>query len=187
MLGRAPKSSSGTHGRSWTGPFPVVDPSVLEEIIELRKSIWLNEPSLVDGRQINIEAVMLRNAHDDHGFHWIIKAKESIVAAARLCIHEAAEELPYQAEFHHLVTDIPTPIASLNGLVVHPSMRRQGLTVPLTGVRIEAARTKGARSVIVLAAPNRVAPLRGLGFMELGHSTPVPGYLVPFAVMNRPL
>jgi GNAT superfamily N-acetyltransferase len=166
---------------SWDGPFPVFQPSTLEKIFDLRESVWRNEPSLADVNQLHPEA--LRDDHDVHGYHWIITVGGSIVAAARTCIHHDSKELPYQNGFHHLIADIPTPIASLNRMVVLPAMRRQGLTRPLTDVRIAMARAMGARSLIVEAAPNRIPPFRDLGFVELGRSKGEPYDLVPFTLM----
>jgi hypothetical protein len=171
----------GPHRHSWAGPFPVFQPSTLEKIFELRESVWRNEPSLADVNQLHPDA--LRDAHDVHGLHWVITVEGLIIAAARLCIHHNPIELPYQDGFHHLIPNIPAPIASLNRLVVRPLMRRQGLSRPLTDVRIAAARSKGARSLIVEASPNRMPPLRDLGFVELGRSKGEPYDLVPFTLM----
>lgn len=184
---RAAERAAGRAGSVWKGPFAVDDPATLERVFDLRRKIWLNEPSLVDTRKVDIEAVMRRDAHDDHGFHWIILSQERMVAAARLCIHKDAREVPYYEEFRHLAGGIEAPIASMNALVVVPEMRRHGLTAPLTEVRIAAAREQGARSVMAIAAPNRVETLREFGFTAIGETMPVPGYLVPFVVMHLTL
>jgi predicted GNAT family N-acyltransferase len=175
---RPPK---GMPRQAWDGPFAVCQPSQLDEIIGLREAVWRNEPSLADAKQLDPSA--LRDEHDLHGHHWFITVEGSIVAAARVCIHDTAKELPYQDGFHHLTRDLPTPIASLNRMVVRPFMRRQGLSRPLTEVRIAAARSRGAKSVIVEAAPNRMPPLSDLGFVELGLSRGEPYDLVPFTLM----
>ena len=160
------QNGPGIPRRSWAGPLLVSEPSDLAKIHELRQSVWQSEPELFD--YYKVDPSTLRDDHDGHGYHWIITVKGSVVAAARLCIHADAGELPYQQGFSHLITDIPRPIASLNRMVVHPSMRRQGVTRPLTEARIAAARAKGARSMIVEAVPNRLQPLLDLGFTELG-------------------
>ena len=176
-LGTKLRNGPGAPRQSWTGPIPVFDPSTLERIFELREAVWRNEPDLVDAHRL--EASMLRDDHDAHGLHWIIKTEGSIVAAARICIHHDDRELPFQNGFHHLVADLPGPIGSLNRLVVHPSMRRQGLSRVLTDVRVEAARSRGARSIIVEAVPNRIRPLQDLGFVALGYSAGQPGSFLP--------
>lgn len=165
----------------WVGPFPVFEPSILEQIFEFRESIWRNEPTIIDVHKL--DTASLRDDHDVHGLHWIITVKKSIVAAARLCVHHNARDLPFFDGFHHLIADIPAPFASLNRLVVHPSMRRRGLSRALTNVRIDAARSKGAKSIIVEAAPDRVPGLREFGFVEIGHSEALPWELVPFTLM----
>ena len=177
------RPQDGTPRPSWAGPFALGEPSRLDEIIGLREAVWRNEPSLADAKQLDPAA--LRDAHDHHGHHWFITVEGSIVAAARVCIHDEPAQLPYQDGFHHLIRDLPTPIASLNRMVVRPFMRRQGLSHALTEVRIAAARARGAKSIIVEAAPNRMPPFRDLGFVELGRSKGEPYDLVPFTLMYR--
>jgi GNAT superfamily N-acetyltransferase len=166
---------------SWAAPVPVVRAAELDCIFEFRESIWRNERGLIDAGQLDLQA--FRDAHDAHGFHWMITLHGSIVAAARMCIHDRPAELPYHDGFCHLPLDLPAPFASLNRMVVHPSVRRQGITRPLTKVRIDAARSMGARSMVVEAAPNRVSTLRELGFVELGQSNGQPGDLVRYTLM----
>jgi len=180
-LGTTPENGSGIAGQSWEGPIPVFAAPALEQIFEFRKSIWRNEPSIADVHMF--DPTSLWDAHDVHGLHWIIKVETSIVAAARLCVHHDARELPAYDRIHHLIGHIPAPFASLNRLVVHPSMRRQGLSHALTDVRIEAARSRGAKTMISEAAPNRVLGLRDLGFVELGHTAGLPWDLVRFTLM----
>ncbi len=182
MSGTTSADRTGTLEQSWMEPIPVFEPSILEQIFEFRESIWRNEPTIIDVHKLH--AASLRDGHDVHGLHWIITVKQSIVAAARLCIHHNARDLPFFFDgFHHLKVDIPAPFASLNWLVVHPSMRRQGLSRALTNVRIDAARSEGAKTIIVEAAPDRVPGLREFGFVELGHSELLPWELVPFTLM----
>jgi GNAT superfamily N-acetyltransferase len=181
MSGTTSANSTGILEQPWMGPIPVFEASTLEQIFEFRESIWRNEPTIIDAHKL--DASSLRDGHDAHGLHWIITVKQSIVAAARLCIHHSARDLPYFDGFHHLRVDIPGPFASLNRLVVHPSMRRRGLSRALTNVRIDAARSKGAKTIIVEAAPDRVPGLREFGFVELGHSEALPWELVRFTLM----
>lgn len=169
----------------WGGPFPAFRAETLDRVFSLRAEIWRSEPGLVDITKLDPHA--LRDVHDDHGHHWIITLGGSIVAAARMCIHHDACELPYCDGFGHLVADLPAPIASLNRMVVHPSVRRQGLTEPLTLARIAMAKRSGVRTIIVEAAPNRVSPLRDLGFVALGRSLGQPSDRVPFTLMSLDL
>ena len=175
------RNRTGTLKPSWAGPIPVFEPSTLEQIFEFRESIWRNEPSVIDAHKL--DPASLRDAHDTHGLHWIITVKKSIVAAARLGIHGDASDLSYFDGYHHLKADIAAPFASLNRLVVHPSMRRCGLSRALTSVRIDAARSNGAKTILVEAAPNRIPGLREFGFVELGYSVALPWELVPFTIM----
>jgi GNAT superfamily N-acetyltransferase len=182
MSGTTSADRTGTLEQSWMGPIPVFEPSTLEQIFEFRESIWRNEPNFIDVHKW--DPASLRDAHDVHGLHWIITVKKLIVAAARLCIHHDARDLPDFDAFHHLIANIPAPFASLNRLVVHPSMRRRGLSRALTNVRIDAARSQGAKTIIVEAAPDRVPGLREFGFVELGYSAALPWELVPFTLMH---
>ena len=179
-LGTTHQINSGAANQAWAGPFPVCNPSTVEKILQLRELVYRSEPSLVNLCLLN--SATFRDTHDAHADHWIITVEESIVAAARLCIHCDAGDLPNQDLYHHMIAGIPVPIASLNRMVVHPSMRRQGLSRALTAARIKAARSRGARSMIVEAAPNRIPPLWDLGFRELGHTVGEP-YLVRFSLM----
>ena len=180
-LGTTPENGSGIPRQFWAGPVSVFGARALKQIYEFRESIWRNEPSVADVHKF--DPASLWDAHDVHGLHWIITVETTIVAAARLCVHHDARELPAYDRIHHLMGDIPAPFASLNQLVVHPSMRRQGLSRALTDIRIEAARSRGARTMISEAAPNRVLGLRDLGFAELGHAAGLPWDLVPFTLM----
>jgi GNAT superfamily N-acetyltransferase len=183
--GTKARSAFGAAAPSWTGPLLVSDAATMEKIYALREAVWRSEESLVDA--LGLAAAMLRDAHDAHGLHWVVAIDGSLVAAARLCIHHDKSELPYQEGFRHLIEDLPAPVASLNRLVVHPSMRRKGLSRAITAPRIEAARAHGARSIVVEAAPNRIPGLRALGFVERGYSLGQPGDLVRFTLMTLDL
>jgi GNAT superfamily N-acetyltransferase len=168
-------------GETWGAPIPVSGAPALEQIHEFRESVWRDEQGLADTK--TFDPASLRDPHDDHGLHWIITAGPSIVASARLCIHHHGGELPAFDRMHRLLEDVLGPFASLNQLVVHPSLRRQGLSRALTDVRILAARAMGARTMLSEAAPNRVLGLRELGFAQLGQTEKLPWDLVPFTLM----
>lgn len=170
-------------GRSWSGPFQVFQPESLEEIFALRRSVWRNEPDLVDADRLDPHATMLRDDHEGHGLHWVVTAHGSIVAAARLCLHENLGALDYPEGLLRRLADFPAPFAILNRLVVHPSMRRQGLSRALTDVRVATARARGVRSLIVEAGPNLISPFRARGFVELGVAPAEPWERVDFALM----
>jgi len=182
LVGRTVKLSGGGNA-SWAGPFSVSDPSTLRKIFELREAIWRSELSLVDVGLLDPDAAMLRDAHEGRALHWVIMVDGAIVAAARLCIRRDATDLPYTDGIQQMIVGIPGPLAALDRLVIHPSMRRQDLSRVLTDVRIRAARSQGVRSMIVEAAPNRVPPLLDLGFVDLGPAPGEPWDLVPFRLL----
>jgi GNAT superfamily N-acetyltransferase len=170
---------------SWTAPVPAFGAGALRRIHEFRESIWRNEHGIADAQKF--DPASLWDEHDAHGLHWIITAGPSIVASARLCIHAQAETLPAYDRIRHLLGNVPAPFASLNQLVVHPALRRQGLSRALTDVRIDAARSRGAKTMLSEAAPNRVLGLRDLGFKDLGQTEKLPWDLVPFTLMSLDL
>jgi GNAT superfamily N-acetyltransferase len=172
-------------GQSWAAPVAVFAAPALERIHEFRESVWRNEKGIADDQKF--DPASLWDAHDAHGLHWIITVGPSIAASARLCIHYHVEALPAYDRISHLLGNVRAPFASLNQLVVHPSMRRQGLSRALTDVRIAAARSKGARTMLSEAAPNRVLGLRDLGFAALGQTAALPWDLVPFTLMSLDL
>jgi GNAT superfamily N-acetyltransferase len=81
-------------------------------------------------------------------------------------IHDAQEESPDAPAFSQI--RLPTPVATINRLVVVPSVRKFGLAKQLDERRISAAKCAGARCVLGTAAPARIAALERLGFHLTG-------------------
>lgn len=183
--GRRASSAHGAAALPWTGPFLVADAATLEKVFALREAVWRNERDVLDAG--GLAAALARDAHDAHGLHWVIECEGALVAAARLCIHGDKGDLPFSDGFRHLIEGLPVPVASFNRLVVHPAMRRKGLARALTLPRIEAARERGARAIVVEVAPGRVPGLRKLGFVARGYSLGQPGDRVRFTLMTLAL
>lgn len=158
-------------------------PAALEAIVALRALVWRSERDVIDAAKLSPDASLFRDAGDARALHWTIEADGSVVAAARLCLQTDAGDLPGGERFGRLLAGLPTPVALLSRLVVHPAMRRRGLAQALTEVRMEAARSWGARSIVVEASPRRIAPLLALGFVELGLSAAEPFDLAAFTLM----
>ena len=59
---------------------------------QFREAVWRDEHGIADAQKF--DPASLWDDHDAHGLHWVITAGSSIVAAARLCVHHRAEELP---------------------------------------------------------------------------------------------
>jgi GNAT superfamily N-acetyltransferase len=187
-MGREQFDAAVTEGRgalgcAWAGPFAITTQAMFDQIVELRRLVWCSEPGLINARSYDPEPGWLQDDHDRHGQHWVMTSGDTVVAAARVCVHDIAVELPDWERCPAELLDLQGPVASLNRMVVHPAMRRLGLSSALTTVRLEAARSQGARSVVVEAAPSRVAPLRALGFIELGRTRAEPWDLAPYVML----
>jgi GNAT superfamily N-acetyltransferase len=169
--------------RAWLGPFRAYLPSTLAKIVELRQLVWTREPDVISAQLLDPNATMLQDAYEADGLHWVVTLDDAVVAAARLSLHHDETKLPDWERFQHLAADLPKPVAMLSRLVVHPAQRREGFARALTAVRIDAARSWGARSILSEAAPERAGQLRSLGFRELGQTPPQPWDVAPFTLM----
>ncbi|MGH3426589.1 MAG: GNAT family N-acetyltransferase [Mycobacteriales bacterium] len=180
---RTRSRNSDRAGNTLVGPFRAHLPSTLGKIVELRRVVWRNEPAVISADILDPDAAMLHDAYEANAQHWIFTLEESVVAAARLSLSHDEAELPDWDRFHHLLGDIPRPVAMLSRLVVHPTLRDRGLARALTDVRIETARAWGAGSIVSEAAPERARQLRELGFDERGQTPSQPWDLAPFTLM----
>jgi len=128
---------------------------------ELRYRVWSKETRLVDSIQ---QLGIIHDEHESHSRHWAAFSHEGIlVASARLCIHDTQEHVP--DEYCYTGLDLPTPVASINRLVVEKSARDCGMAQKLDSHLIEAARNSGAACIV--AAPtsnNRIRALGKFGF-----------------------
>jgi hypothetical protein len=96
---------------SWAGPIPVSSPSALAKIYELRQLVLRGDPGLIG--LYKADDPCAQDAHDAHGFHWMMTAGGVRIAAARMCIHGDPRELPYQEGYHHLITVIDKILSHL--------------------------------------------------------------------------
>jgi GNAT superfamily N-acetyltransferase len=124
---------------------------------------------LVWSRQVELPELFQQNGqiyddHEDHARHWAVSAgDETLVASARLCIHENEQEIPEADLYTEL--KLPCPVASINRLVVEQSARNHGLARLLDSHRIGAARDAGAACIVVAPTDDqRVRALLKAGF-----------------------
>ena len=105
---------------------------------------------------------MMTDLHDDHARHWAAFDGDTLVASARMCIHNLQEEIPDELNFQEV--ELPTPIATINRLVVKRNWRTRGLARQFDLCRIQAARASHAACVVGSAFEWRIAPLQECGF-----------------------
>jgi GNAT superfamily N-acetyltransferase len=124
---------------------------------ELRYRVWANEVPLIDSVHA---AGVICDEHEAHSRHWgAFSSGGTLVASARLCIHDTQQYLP--EEYCYTELDLPTPIASINRLVVEQSARNRGIAKQLDLQRIEAAKNAGAACIVAYSTNHR--RIKGLG------------------------
>lgn len=139
----------------YCGPIEVFEPSVVAETYRFRAEVWQGEGFSVNPYPDN---------HASHARHWIVTRGETLVGAARLCMHNTVDETPGYEDIRHLNVSTSQPFAFLSHLVVCPSARNQGLGKLLDSVRVEAARAAGVNLILGRFYEYRVRGLVALGF-----------------------
>ena len=145
----------------------LVRASEVEAAQRLRYVVWQSEGVVIH----HPERESIADHHDDHATHWGVYDEDQLVGAARLCLHDELGEAPDAELFVN--ADIPTPVASMNRLVVLKSYRGRGIGGWLDHVRIQKAREWNARTVIItpVNVDSRKKSLSGLGFHVLSKAT----------------
>jgi predicted GNAT family N-acyltransferase len=151
---------------------------------ELRYRVWAREAHLSAPVK---DKGLIYDEHDSHARHWAIFSQGvDMVAAARLCIHERQDDVPDGSGYSYHGFHLPTPIASINRLVVERSYRKLGIANHLDLLRIEVARQSGAACLMVAAGGNRMKSLCDLGFSRtesVYNSVYVENYQLPLLVL----
>lgn len=129
----------------------------------LRYEVWKVETTLLPSIQ---KQGLITDEHDAHARHWAVFDGHKMLAAARMCIHEVQEESPDAPAFSK--SRLPTPVATINRLVVVQSARKLGLAKQLDECRISAAKSDNAKCIVGTAAPVRIVGLKRLGFQLTG-------------------
>jgi GNAT superfamily N-acetyltransferase len=167
---------------------PATDREMLEKIGRLRVRAWETFGGKVEG------LVCWLDPFDEVARHWVVLSGEEPVAAARLSVHHTMAEVPDSEVFTPIFREPPpSPIASLNRLVVSPAYRGKGMSTWLDEVRLEAAEAMGCTCAVGATASGdrRVQQLIKVGFMVLGRgnrsSYPILAHLGPQLVLVCPL
>lgn len=129
---------------------------------ELRYRVWANEVQLIDSVHV---AGVICDEHETHARHWGTFSPEgTLVASARLCIHDTQQHLP--EDYCYTELDLPTPLASINRLVVEQCARNYGIAKQLDLQRIEAAKNAGVACIVAYSTNHmRITALEKLGFV----------------------
>jgi predicted GNAT family N-acyltransferase len=151
-------------------PVPLRDEFRVEEITgtdvvpltyQLRYRVWSKETRLIGSFE---QMGVICDEHETHSRHWAAFSPEgTLVASARLCIHDDQQHVP--EEYCYTELDLPSPVASINRLVVERSARNRGIAQKLDLQRIEAA--KNSEAACIVAAPtsdDRIRALEKFGF-----------------------
>lgn len=128
----------------------------IAECQRLRYEVWSAE-----GVQLSKpEAGTIADSHDDHAMHWGAFDGTRLVAAARLCLHENLAEAPDGELFAGM--NIPSPVASMNRLVVAASHRGRGIAKELDQIRIRQGLEWGVRAITGAPRVNSQSRIRSL-------------------------
>jgi predicted GNAT family N-acyltransferase len=125
----------------------------------LRYAVWQDEAELTSSVRAQ---ELITDEHDEHARHWAAFDGREMLAAARMCIHGVQEESPDAPMFHD--RNLPSPIATINRLVVRKTCRGLGIARQLDLCRIQAAREGGAACVVISAFDWRIKSVQALGF-----------------------
>jgi len=141
---------------------------MLEQIGRLRILAWEADGELPPFAP---RAEVWLDEHDSHAQNFAVLFDGRPIAAARMCVHVRARDLPDLPSLTGYEGLLNPPIAALTRLVVNPAFRGLGLSRQLDEARLTAARKSGCRSAVgVTHLPNRVRQLSDRGFDKLGES-----------------
>jgi GNAT superfamily N-acetyltransferase len=167
--------------RQYIDVIEVDDPRVLDEICAFRARTWRE----VGGLAANtFPEGHWRDADDARSRHWIVRdGTGRLVAAARLTMHAALEEVSEAAEYLRYDLHLPGPIAAPARVIVCPTAQGSGLGRRLLQVQDDAALAAGARYAVRQASPAMVRLLLRRGWRVLGPASADPRFPgVPFQV-----
>jgi len=152
---------------------------LIEKIGRLRVRAWATEIPEV------VSLGVWLDHFDETARHWVMLREGEPIAAARLTVHQSLDEVPEPEVYVGVFPDpLPTPIASINRLVVDPSARGLGLSRRLDLCRLDAAEACGCRCVVgeTPSGERRVKQLESLGFVNAGGGAP---YFAPMFYASR--
>jgi GNAT superfamily N-acetyltransferase len=144
-------------------------PADIQAAQRLRYDVWQSEGVAIH----HPERAIIADGHDDHATHWGVFDGDSLVGAARLCLHSDLREAPDGEMF--INRGLRSPVASMNRLVVLRSHRGLGIGSQLDEVRIQKAKKWDVPTIITtpvnVAARRQALEKHGFHFLEgaIGH------------------
>jgi hypothetical protein len=108
---------------SLSAPVVVRDARLLEQVGRLRILAWRADGELPSFAP---HADTWLDEHDSHALNFAVLFEGRPVAAARMCVHLLAKELPDLASLSGYEDLLSTPIAALTRLVVSPPFEDEG-------------------------------------------------------------
>ncbi len=144
---------------------PNSDKSVLDQIGKFRLEVWREETAV--NEELFPNRIWLEPL-DYVARHWVLHENSKLVAAARLTFHHTLEDNPDGYLWIKQGLSVPLPVVHFCKLVVHKSVRGQGIGTIFNTVRIKAAQEWGAKSIILTASEKNTRLLLSMGFMDTG-------------------
>lgn len=106
---------------------------VLDQILALRAIVWSGRISLAP------DLLRWGDAVDTRASHWCIFKDAELIAAGRMSVHSAFEDIADHQLFEPLRSSMRYPVALMSRSVVHPRFRNLHLVKALDAARIERA------------------------------------------------
>jgi predicted GNAT family N-acyltransferase len=132
-----------------------------KEIGTLRREVW----ETVDGFDGTVfPGELWIDEYDKSAFHWVVFDQQKIIAAARLGVYFAHEDIPYIDLMKPYESHLKLPVASINRLVVKPEYKGNFISKALDVVRVEEAKKIDVKTIIGQAVTSRITWLEILGF-----------------------
>ncbi len=138
------------------------------QIVNLREQVWCDEEGL-DRTAARDVGLTIEDKLDTDALHFIVRNEGTIVASARLTLHESLSQVPAASVYRDLAIQAPPPIGALGRTVVTLPFRAYGLGALLDLARHRTAKRIECKTLLTYAHPSRVETLSLLGFKVLGY------------------